>query len=242
MKLRVSQSTNPCSLILVTVDCLRADHVGFLGYGKPTTPFLGSLAKEGLVMASAIATGTPTYHAFPAIMASRYPLALGRDLIGLAPQETTLASSLREAGYSTGAFVAANPYLSRRYGYDFGFETFHDFLDVKMTATNGNGDHPNRFNVALKKISRQWGLLEAVYDELSFQCSLRKARRSSFSFDQLRRFPAADFIVNKALDWLSSVSTPFLLWLHFIDPHAPYYPLEMGLSALALDGMDSMRA
>ena len=224
------------------MDCLRADHVGFLGYGNPTTPFLDSLAKESLVLAGAIATGTPTYHAFPAIMASRYPLALGRDLIGLTPQETTLASALREAGYSTGAFVAANPYISRRYGYDLGFETFQDFLDVKTTTITGNGNHPNRFNVALKAISRKFGPLDAAYDELSFQYGLRKARRSSFSFDQLRRFPAADFMVNKALDWLTGVSTPFFLWLHFMDPHAPYYPLEMGLRALALDRVDSMRA
>ena len=36
------------SLILITVDCLRADHTGFLGYDKSTTPFLDSLANEPL--------------------------------------------------------------------------------------------------------------------------------------------------------------------------------------------------
>ena len=35
---------SPRSLVLITVDCFRADHAGFLGYPRPTTPFLDSLA------------------------------------------------------------------------------------------------------------------------------------------------------------------------------------------------------
>ena len=107
-----------CSLILITIDCLRADHVGFLGYGRPTTPFLDALATESFVFSNAIAAGAPTYYSFPAIMASRPPLALGREVIGVAPGETTLASTLKEAGYATAAFLAGNPYLSPRFGHD----------------------------------------------------------------------------------------------------------------------------
>src|SRR5262245_42133300 len=114
------------SLILVTVDCLRADHVGFLGYSRATTPFLDSLANESLVFSAAIAGGSPTYYSLPAILASRSALALGRDLLGIAPGEETLASALRKAGYATAAFVAANPYISRRTGYDTGFDEFRD--------------------------------------------------------------------------------------------------------------------
>lgn len=40
---------SPRSLLLITVDCFRADHAGFLGYRRPTTPFLDALAKESLV-------------------------------------------------------------------------------------------------------------------------------------------------------------------------------------------------
>ena len=114
----------PRSLVLITVDCLRADHVGFLGYNRPTTPFLDALATESLVFSNAIVAGAPTYYSFPAIMASRYPLALGRDVVGLAPDEPTLASALNQAGYATAAFLAGNPYLSRRFGYHAGFDTF----------------------------------------------------------------------------------------------------------------------
>src|ERR1700720_3473704 len=106
------------SLVLITVDCLRADHVGFLGYDRKTTPFLDSLASESRMLANAIVAGAPTYYSFPSIMGSRSPLALGRDVIGLAPEEATLATVLKESGYSTAAFLGGNPYLSPRFGYD----------------------------------------------------------------------------------------------------------------------------
>jgi arylsulfatase A-like enzyme len=72
------------SLVLITVDCLRADHVGFSGYDRKTTLFLDELASESRVLRNAIVAGAPTYYSFPAIMASRYPLSLGLDVIGLA--------------------------------------------------------------------------------------------------------------------------------------------------------------
>ena len=122
------------SLVLVTVDCLRADHVGFLGYSRPVTPNLDALAKDSVVVSNAIVAGAPTYFSFPAILASRYPLALGRDVLGLAPGEPTLPTALRGEGYATAAFLAGNPYLSRRFGYDQGFDTFHDFLDSEIGA------------------------------------------------------------------------------------------------------------
>src|ERR1700722_3745659 len=116
------------SIILVTVDCLRADHCGFMGYPCQTTPFLDCLAKESFVFPRAIVAGTPTYFSFPAILASRYPLALGREVLGIAPQEPTLATVLHDTGYATAAFLAGNPYLSPRFGYHLGFDTFQDFL------------------------------------------------------------------------------------------------------------------
>src|SRR5271169_7017645 len=122
------------SLVLITVDCLRADHCGFYGYSHPTTPFLDSLASESFVAPAAIVAGAPTYYSLPAILASRMPLALGRDVIGLAPGESTLATALRDAGYATAAFSGANPYISSRFGYDQGFEVFEDFLDFKPSG------------------------------------------------------------------------------------------------------------
>ena len=60
------------SVVLVTVDCLRSDHVGFLGHDCATTPFLDSIARESCVVPAAIAAGSPTYYSFPTF-ASRSP-------------------------------------------------------------------------------------------------------------------------------------------------------------------------
>jgi hypothetical protein len=66
------------------------------------------------VFSNAIVAGAPAYFSFPSLMASRYPLRLGRDVVGLAPGEPTIASALSEVAYCTAAFWAGDPYLSPR--------------------------------------------------------------------------------------------------------------------------------
>ena len=222
------------SMLLVTVDCLRADHCGFMGYSRPTTPFLDHLADESFVFPLAVVAGVPTYYSFPAIMASRYPLALGRELVGLAPEERTLASVFKENGYATGFFGAGNPYLCRQFGYDFGFDMFRDFMAEVVPSPNRgrgplhDGDWITRANDMLAGVSRKVPGFAPIYDELYFHyCQLGAA--TPRSLDALRRFPAADAMVDQARSWLASLGdSPFFLWLHLMDPHAPYYPTEKG--------------
>jgi arylsulfatase A-like enzyme len=236
------------SLILVTVDCLRADHTGFMGYRRPTTPFLDSLAHESFVFPAAIVAGVPTYYSFPAILASRYPLALGRDLVGLAPGESNLVSVFKLAGYSTASFCAANPYISSRFGYEQGFDTFRDFLDDDPVSLSGLGSVPSggwasRLNRKLQAARPSLGSLGAVYDELYFQYCQRLATPGVKSLDMLRRFPAADVIVDQARTWLASIGyAPFFLWLHLMDPHAPYYPTEKALQFMECGTVTPSRA
>ena len=226
------------SIVLVTVDCLRADHVGFMGYDRPTTPFLDSLAGESFVVPAAIVAGAPTYYSFPAILASRYPLALGRDVLGLAPDEPSLAPLLRSAGYATASFGAANPYISSRFGYQQGFDRFRDFLEEesvplveKETALPGHG-FATRINRRLQAARPAMGPLRSVYDEMYFRYCQRVTPVAQ-SLDALRRFPSADVIVDHALNWLASVDNrPFFLWLHLMDPHAPYCPKEDALTLM----------
>jgi arylsulfatase A-like enzyme len=219
------------SILLVTVDCLRADHVGFMGYSRSTTPFLDALAAESFVVPAAIVAGAPTYYSFPAILASRMPLALGRDVVGLAPGESTLATVLRESGYATGAFSAGNPYISPRFGYDQGFEVFRDFLDFEAHTTQNTvgaetspGDSARgQLNRLIKSFAGALGL-SRFYNELYFQYCMKIAPAAE-SVDALRKFPSADILVNQAQSWLASVGQrPFFLWLHLMDPHSPYYP------------------
>jgi arylsulfatase A-like enzyme len=219
---------------------MRADHVGFLGYHRPTTPFLDSLASQGLVFTNAIAAGSPTYYSVPAILASRYPLALGRDLIGLAPEERTITSVLKESGFQTAAFLAANPYLSPRFGYDQGFDVFHDFLGENgefraqpPQETPNRGSLRNRTNRTLARTCHSLPGAGPVYDELYFQYCQKIVASGDQSFDSLRKFPSADVIVDHAITWLNQNSSrPFFLWLHLMDPHSPYFPKQQALEKM----------
>ncbi len=236
------------SLVLVTVDCLRADHVGFLGYSRLVTPNLDALAENSAVFSDAIVAGAPTYFSFPAILASRYPLALGRDVLGIAPHEPTLATALQDAGYATAAFLAGNPYLSPRFGYDQGFDSFNDFLG----ADAGVEQAPEQFaprtsfsklNRWIEALSRRNHLSASAYDELYFRYCQWQSARENIPMDMLRRYPAANVMVDQAQSWLSSVGDrPFFLWLHLMDPHHPYYPPEESLEALGLPQITARRA
>ncbi|MGA9902559.1 MAG: sulfatase-like hydrolase/transferase [Terriglobales bacterium] len=229
---------NVRSLVLITVDCLRADHCGLYGYSLPTTPFLDSLASESFVVPQATVAGAPTYYSLPAIFASRMPLALGRDVIGLAPGESALATVLRESGCATGAFSAGNPYISQRFGYDQGFDVFRDFLDFEVQSSRNTASLENgpalargKLNRAIKNIAGTFGF-SRLYNELYFQYCMKIASAAE-SIDTLRRFPAADILVEQAQEWLASVGQrPVFLWLHLMDAHSPYYPRDEAFRAL----------
>jgi len=238
------------SIVLVTVDCLRADHCGFMGYGRPTTPFLDRLAQESFVFPAAIVAGVPTYYSAPAILASRFPMEFGREVVGLGVGERNLASVLNESGYATAFFGAGNPYLSPRFGYDFGFDTFVDFLNESLPsasdfvpASASGLPWAGRVNRALNKMSHKVAPLGAVYDEIYFQYCQRWVAPTAGSLDSLRRFPSADVIVDRAANWLVSVEgRPFFLWLHLMDPHSPYYPKAKGQELLEENPVSAARA
>jgi arylsulfatase A-like enzyme len=238
----------PRSLVLITVDCLRADRVAPSGNQSGTTPFLNSLADESFVFRNAYASGIPTYYSLPALLASRYPLALGRDVMGIAPGESTIATELKECGFQTAAFVAGNPYVCSADGYDAGFDVFRDFLSSDQIEFGQDEDSSSRqpwrgqANRLLSQACHSLPGLGSAYDEIYFQYCQRSIRNDSASFENLRRFPSADVIVDCAIAWLQQNSAgPFFLWLHLMDPHAPYYPKAEALQEIGSE-LDSSAA
>src|SRR5687768_5585962 len=115
-------------VILVTIDTLRADSLGFAGNRDVSTPVLDQLATAGRVYTNAHAHNVVTLPSHVNILTGRYPFQHGvRDNSGFTLPGTvpTLAGLLKQAGYATAAFVGAYP-LDSRYGLDQGFDVYDD--------------------------------------------------------------------------------------------------------------------
>jgi hypothetical protein len=116
------------SVLLVTIDTLRRDHVGFAGYARPTTPALDALAARGAWFDAAYSTGSYTVGVLPTLVTSRTmdELAFGEKTrpggfpARLLPEATTLAEALAGAGLR-GAMFTSYPFFDG-WGLDQGFE------------------------------------------------------------------------------------------------------------------------
>jgi arylsulfatase A-like enzyme/Flp pilus assembly protein TadD len=116
------------NVLLVTIDTLRADHVGAYGGPHGLTPTLDGLAAEGLRFASVYSHVPLTLPSHTSLMTASYPVHNGvRDngTVALKQGSPTLATALAVAGYRTAAFVAAFV-LDARFGLNRGFDTYDD--------------------------------------------------------------------------------------------------------------------
>ncbi len=115
-------------VILITIDTLRADAVGYSGNTRVKTPFLDRIAGEGVVFTNAHAHNVVTLPSHVNILTGLYPHQHGvHDNAGfkLDAKYETLATMLRRDGYTTGAFIGAYP-LDARYGLNAGFDVYDD--------------------------------------------------------------------------------------------------------------------
>jgi arylsulfatase A-like enzyme len=130
------------NVILISLDTVRADHVGAYGYRRDTTPNIDRLAGEGVVFENAFTPIPWTVGAHMSLLTSLYPTVHG--IVHAARSShtpDTLPMKLREAGYRTAAFV--NPMLDGEYGFAKGFD--HYFCPHKETRAEGMVDHAIRW-------------------------------------------------------------------------------------------------
>lgn len=187
--------TSPPSVVLITLDTTRPDHLSVYGYARDTTPRLEALSRDAVVFDRAWSTSSWTLPAHASLFTGLYPATHGArfDFEGdavlgtrvkmptanfvragrLAEERATLAEILGARGYATGAFVAG-PWLHRSFGLMQGFET----VDDDVASFGGR--------------------------------------------------PAQE-ITDRAIAWLEQLpeDEPFLLFVNYFDPHAPYRP-EVG--------------
>ena len=166
---------NPLNVLLVTIDTLRADHLGAYGYSRPTSPRIDALAGSGALFERAYTFWPKTRGSFVMMMTGRLPAVNGYSkthptLVDFNP---TLASVLKGAGYETAALVD-NPNVAARWGYAKGFDRYRETWEEPALET---------------EVARTQAITEEAVAFL-------RGRRTA----------------------------PFFLWLHYVNPHAPYTP------------------
>ncbi|MFO0562238.1 MAG: sulfatase [Polyangiales bacterium] len=121
------------NVLLITVDALRADHLGTYGYRRPTTPSLDALARQSVLFERAFANAPSTRLSMPAIATGRWAPAIEWDHSIWWPRFTsrqrTIAEVLHEQGYHTGG-VFSIPYFRRSdaRGFERGVDEYDDGL------------------------------------------------------------------------------------------------------------------
>ncbi len=123
-------------VVLITIDTLRADALGFSGNAEAQTPHLDRLAENGWVFSRAYGHSVMTLPSHANLLTGRLPYEHGvRDNAGfvLPPGTPTAAAAFAAAGFRTAAFVAAFP-LDARYGLDRGFEIYDDSYPEGSTS------------------------------------------------------------------------------------------------------------
>jgi len=123
---------NPApNVVFITIDTLRADHLGCYGYKRIHTPNLDALAATGTRFERAYTPVPVTLPAHTVIFTGTYPMFNGmHDFSGnkLGPSTITLASLLKDQGYATGA-VVGSAVLDSRFGLNRGFDFYYDHFD-----------------------------------------------------------------------------------------------------------------
>lgn len=194
------------NIILISVDTLRSDCVGYTG-GHVRTPTIDRLAGESYVFTRAYSIAPWTRPSFAAFFSSRYPSEMG---VGRIPgvdaggtraipyewrqDRDLLAEIFKARGYATAA-VVTNPNITRYANADQGFDLFHQCLIDEPRAP--------------------WLLMHlatALHMPTPYLSSPNDRER-------------ADVVSSRALTLLENTSArPLFLWLHYMDPHQPYDP------------------
>ncbi len=193
------------SVILVSIDSLRADHCTPYGYTphfapqEQTTPFLAELADDGLLFENASAASPWTLPSHISLFTGQSPrehgVRLGRLML---PHRTpNLAGRFDAAGYRTiGVFSA--PFLHASYGYGPGFDIYEPAEEYLQEGANINAIT----NPKLKQMMRVHGLADSTYGNT----------------------PRVNEMALHYLDEAAAGDEPFFLFLHYWDVHYNYIP------------------
>jgi arylsulfatase len=204
----MTEETDRQNIVFVTIDSLRADYCGFNGHSGDLTPTLDSLAENGTVFENAIAPGPSTSESVPTIVTGEYPVEREEATGEIDPRisrikphlqaRRTMAERLSELGYNTAAFTP-NPFTSRYFGYDDGFDHFEDFLD---------GSRDEIYQRLLK------GMKGSNY-YLPVRILLNWIQREE-------AFKPWEAFYDEVVKWAKNQDSPYFIWIFLMDVHHPY--------------------
>ena len=192
-----SNRSRDLNVILITIDALRADHLGCNGYKRNTSPNINKLANEGILFTQVIGQGMNTFASLPSIITSTYPythkvLSCG-DAIDSSCEIIT--EILKNQGYSTGLISGYN-LLAKIGGLNRGFDT-------------------------VKYLPSFWGYIEYFFNK--WENMLRKFLSIKPDPSEYCFIYDARKITHLAIKWLSNKKNkPFFLWIHYFEVHGFY--------------------
>jgi len=201
-------------VLLVTIDTLRADHVGAYGNQLGLTPTVDRLAREGVRFTRAYAHVPLTLPSHTTIMTGTYPMTNGvRDngSFRFDGKRPTLAGLLKDAGYRTAAFVGAFP-VDARFGLNAGFDVYDD----------NYGSRPAGGDLSLLERPAD-AVLAPAYDWITG--GGRSNPEPGTANPERTQHPAPG----------TQNPAPWFAWIHLYDPHDPYDPPEPFRSRFSSD-------
>ena len=128
----------PRHVLLITVDTLRADHLGLYGYPRATSPAIDALGEGGVVFDRAMAQWPKTGPSFATLFTGQYPHTTGlthKAALRVNDAYLTLPELMRHAGFTTAA-VVSNGVLAKRLGWNQGFETYRETWTLSSEKSN----------------------------------------------------------------------------------------------------------
>lgn len=193
-------NTRP-NIVWITLDSVRADHTSLQGYRRDTTPNLVALAAEGQSFSACFTPGKSTVYSSASFLTGTYPFRNGlRVTNDFLPSElSTVPELLGAVGYTT-ACLSRNAFIGPGTGLDRGFDRF-EWIDSSR-------------------------MLRAVPPSILLGYALR-IRRHSAGFTTNTGKHSTPYILNRmACEWLDDLKKeePFFCYLHYNEPHHPYYP------------------
>ena len=208
------------NIILIVIDALRSDHLGIYGYDRNITPNIDRYSSGGALFANALSQSSWTKPSVASYFTSRYPgMNAVKEYEDSCPTElTTLAEMLKERDYYTRG-VVANINASQKYNYHQGFDNF--------LFPAGHSQKKLLFPPRL--LIHKVGIVE----EWCYRLGL---------VDGNVLYGDAHTVNRAVIPWLKRNSGKnFFLYVHYMEPHFPYYPRSPRYSAGSKITIEDMR-